>query len=110
MPLNLRIAFEEEIKGFKAGIGIQAVDRKSNVDPYRFEQKTPGYTLFNVHAGYRHGHILADAAADNLLNKWYELPLGGVNYDDFMADMRMGQIQPLTGRGRSVSFGLTAQF
>ena len=58
MPLNLRIAFDEELKGFTAGVGIQAVDRKSNVDPHRFEQKTPGYTLFNVHAGYRRGHFL----------------------------------------------------
>ncbi len=110
MPLNLRIAFDEELKGFKAGLGIQTVDRKSNVDPNRFEQKTPGYTLFNVHAAYRHRHFLANAAADNLLNKSYELPLGGVNFDDYMASMRMRQIKPLTGRGRSVSFSLTAQF
>jgi len=110
MPLNLRIAFDEELKGFKAGLGIQTVDRKLNVDPNRFEQKTPGYTLFNAHAGYRRGNFLANAAADNLLNKWYELPLGGVNFDDFMESMWMGQIKPLTGRGRSVSFSLTAQF
>ncbi len=110
MPIDLRIAFEEELKGFNAGLGIQAVDRKSSVDPRRFEQKTPGYTLFNVHAGYLRGHFHANAAADNLFNKWYELPLGGVNFDDFMATMWMGQIKPLTGRGRSVSFNLTAQF
>ena len=50
------------------------------------------------------------AAADNLLNRDYELPLGGVNFDDFMASMWMAQIKPLTGRGRSGSFSLTAQF
>ena len=110
MPLNLRVNFDEELKGLTAGLGMQAVDRKSNVDPNRFEQKTPGYSLFNLHAGYRRGHFLANAAADNLLNKWYELPLGGVNFDDFMESMWMGQIKPLTGRGRSVSFSLTAQF
>jgi iron complex outermembrane receptor protein len=110
MPLNLRIAFDEEQKGLNAGIGIQAVDRKSKVDPRRFEQKTPGYTLFNVHAGYRHSHLLANAGADNLLNRNYELPLGGVNLDDFMGEMWMGQIKPLTGRGRSVSFSLSSQF
>ena len=110
MPVNVRIAFDEELKGFTTGVGIQTVDRKSNADPHRFEQKTPGYALFNVHGGYRHGHFLAGAAADNLFNKWYELPLGGVNFDDFMASMWMDQIRPLTGRGRSVSFNLTAQF
>jgi iron complex outermembrane receptor protein len=110
MPLNLRIAFDEELKGLSAGIGANMVDRKSDVDPNRLEQKTPGYTLFNIHAGYRRGHLLANAAAENLLNKWYELPLGGVNFDDYMAGMWMGQIRPLTGRGRSVSFSITAQF
>jgi len=110
MPLNLRVVLDEELKGLTAGIGVQAVDRKSDVDPHRFEQKTPGYTLFNIHAGYRRGHLLANAAAENLLNKWYELPLGGVNFDDFMAGMWMGQIKPLTGRGRSVSFSITARF
>jgi iron complex outermembrane receptor protein len=110
MPLNLRVNFDEELKGLTVGIGLQTVDRKSNVDPHRFEQKTPGYSLFNIHSGYRRGHFLANAAADNLLNKSYELPLGGVNFDDFMASMWMGQIKPLTGRGRSVSFSLTAQF
>jgi hypothetical protein len=50
------------------------------------------------------------AAADNLLNKNYELPLGGVNLDDFMASMSMNQVKPLTGRGRSAYISLIAQF
>ena len=110
MPLNARIAFDEELKGFTAGVGVQAVDRKSNVDPHRFEQPTPGYALLNLHAAYRLGHLQASAAADNLLNKDYELPLGGVNFDDFMASGWMSQIKPLTGRGRSFYASLTARF
>ncbi len=110
MPANLRAAFDEERKGFAAGIGIQAVDRKSNVDPRRYEQATPGYTLFNLHANYRLGPLQAQAAADNIFNRWYELPMGGVNFDDFMASGWMSQIKPLTGRGRSVYAALTARF
>jgi iron complex outermembrane receptor protein len=110
MPLNARVVLDEELKGFAAGLGVQAVDRKSNVDPHRFEQVTPGYALFDLHAGYRSRHLLASAAAENLLNRNYELPLGGVNFDDFMASGWMSQIKPLTGRGRSVSFSLTARF
>ena len=71
---------------------------------------TPGYTLFNLHAAYRRGPLQASAAADNLLNKEYELPLGGVNFDDFMASGWMSQIKPLTGRGRSFYGSLTARF
>ena len=110
MPVNLRLAFDEELKGWTAGIGVQAVGRKSNVDPHRFEQTTPGYALFNLHSGYRRGHLQVSAAADNLLNKDYELPLGGVNFDDFMASGWMRQIKPLTGRGRSFYASLTARF
>jgi iron complex outermembrane receptor protein len=110
MPLNARVAFDEELKGFAAGLGVQAVDRKSNVDPHRFEQTTPGYTLFNLHASYQRGHLAVSAAGDNLFNKDYELPMGGVNFDDFMASMWMSQIMPLTGRGRSVFASLRAEF
>jgi iron complex outermembrane receptor protein len=110
MPVNVRVAFDEQLKGFAAGLGIQAVDRKSSVDPHRYEQTTPGYTLFNLHAGYQRGPLRANVAEDNLLNKCYQLPLGGVNFDDFMASMWMSQIKPLTGRGRSVYASLTARF
>jgi iron complex outermembrane receptor protein len=89
---------------------MQAVDRKSNVDPHRFEQITPGYALLDLHAGYQRGHLQARIAADNALNKCYELPLGGVNFDDFMASMWMSQIKPLTGRGRSAYASLSVQF
>jgi iron complex outermembrane receptor protein len=110
MPLNLRVAFDEELKGWSAGLGVQAVDHKSNVDPRRFEQSTPGYTLFNLHTAFQRGHLRASAAADNLLNKDYELPLGGVNFDDYMASGWMSQIKPLTGRGRSIYASLSVRF
>jgi hypothetical protein len=45
-----------------------------------------------------------------LLNKDYELPLGGLNFDDYMASGWMSQIKPLTGRGRSIYVTLTARF
>jgi len=110
MPLNLRIAIDEELKEWTVGLGVQAVDRKSNVDTHRFEQPTPGYALLNIHTGYQRGSLRVSAAADNLLNKDYELPLGGVNFDDFKASMRMSQIKPVTGRGRSASASLSVQF
>jgi iron complex outermembrane receptor protein len=110
MPLNAHVNFDESVKGLSAGIGIEAADRKRNVDPRRYEQQTPGYTLFNVHATCRRGAFEASGGADNLLNKAYELPLGGVNMDDFMAGTWMGSVKPVTGRGRSGFFTLTARF
>jgi len=110
MPLNARVNFDEDGKGFAAGVGVEAVDRKRNVDPRRFEQQTPGFMLLNLHASYRKGAFAISGGADNLLNKAYELPLGGENMDDFMAGMWMGTIEPVTGRGRSGFCSLSARF
>jgi iron complex outermembrane receptor protein len=110
MPLHVHFAFDEQMKGFTGGLGVEAVDRKSKVDPHRYEQSTPGYALFDLHSGYQRGHLRMAAAADNLFNHSYELPLGGVNLDDFMASGPTNEIKPLTGRGRSVSISLSAQF
>jgi iron complex outermembrane receptor protein len=110
MPFNFRLALEEKLKGWIAGIQVQAVDRESDVDPRRYEQQTPGYTLLALHSGYEWKRMRLDGGIDNLLNKSYELPLGGVNFDDFMASGWMSQTKPLTGRGRSLYVGLTMRY
>jgi len=107
MPLNARIGLKEKLRGFTGGPEIQMVDRKHDTDPLRFEQQTPGYTLVNFNAGYEWRHVRLEAGATNLLNRWYYLPLGGVNFDDFQASGWMGQILPLTGPGRSFYVGMS---
>lgn len=110
MPLYLRMKFDEESRGWTAGLGMEAVDRKTNVDPYRFEQKTPGYTLFCSHIAYRRERLQANVAVDNLLNRYYVLPIGGVNIDQFLASGMMGSVAPVSGRGRSASVGMSFEF
>jgi iron complex outermembrane receptor protein len=110
MPLNARVGLNETLKGWTGGFEIQAVDRKSDVDPLRFEQQTPGYSLLNLHLGRQWQRLRLDVGGDNLLNKYYCLPLGGVNFDDYMASGWSSQIRPLTGPGRSLYVGLTVRF
>lgn len=110
MPLNARIGVHEKLKGFSGGPEVQMVDRKHDTDPLRFEQRTPGYTLVNLSAGYEWRHLRLEAGGSNLLNRWYYLPLGGVNFDDFQASGWMGQILPLTGPGRSFYAGMSVPF
>jgi len=110
MPVHARFGFDEQKKGFTAGAGISMFDRKSQLDPSRFEKATSGYALLDLRGGYEHGHMRIAGGADNLLNRYYALPLGGVNFDDFMASGRKSELKPLTGRGRSVYFALSAQF
>ena len=107
MPLNLRLAFDEEIKGLNAGIGSEMVDSKSRLDPNRMELRTPGYALFNLHAAYKSKFVQGGFRVDNLFNRLYEMPLGGNNIDIYNAT---GNMTPVTGRGRSASINLTATF
>jgi iron complex outermembrane receptor protein len=85
-------------------------DRKRDTDPLGFEQRTPGYTLVNLNAGYEWRYLRLEAGATNLLNRWYYLPLGGANFDDFQAGGWMGKILPLTGPGRSFYGGMSVPF
>jgi iron complex outermembrane receptor protein len=110
MPLNARLGLKEKSKGFSGGPEVQMVDRKHDTDPLRFEQRTPGYTLVNLKSGYEWRHLRLEAGATNLLNHWYYLPLGGVNFGDFQASGWMGQILPLTGPGRSFYVGISLPF
>jgi iron complex outermembrane receptor protein len=110
MPLNVRFGLQERLKEWTMGIQLQAVDRKSDFDPRRYEQPTPGYALLGAHLDYQHERVGVIAGCDNLLNRYYELPLGGVNFDDFMASGWMSQIKPLTGRGRSVYLGISFRY
>jgi iron complex outermembrane receptor protein len=110
MPVHARFAMDEQKNGWTGGVGISVLDRKSNLDPNRFEKGTEGYALVDMRGGYERSHLRIAGGADNLLNRDYELPLGGVNFDDFMASGRKSQLKPLTGRGRSVYFALSAQF
>ena len=110
MPLNARVGLKEILKGFTGGPEVQMVDRKHDTDPLRFEQQTPGYTLVNFKAGYQWRHLRLEGGGTNLLNHWYYLPLGGVNFDDFQASGWMGQILPLTGPGRSFYVGMSVPF
>jgi iron complex outermembrane recepter protein len=110
MTLNTRIGFTEKLKRWTAGPDVQLVDRKSDVDPLRHEQGTPGYTLLNFNSGYQWRHLRIDAGGNNLTNKCYYLPLGGVNFDDFQASGWTSQIRPLMGPGRWFYVGLTVPF
>ena len=107
MPLNLHLAFDEEIKGLSAGLGLGLVDSKSRLDPNRMELRTPGYALFSDHAVYKTKYVQGGFRADNLFNRLYELPLGGNNIDIYNAT---GDMTPVTGRGRSLAINLTATF
>jgi iron complex outermembrane receptor protein len=110
MPLNIRMSLEQKKGAWANAIDVQLVDRKSQVDGQRFELKTAGYTLLNLRTAYQMQKVRLDFSITNLLDKFYNLPLGGVDYADWNAKGAIGEMVSVAGVGRSVNLGVTIDF
>ena len=109
MPLNGKLALEHTLGGWTSAIEAQLVNAKSEADPLRQEPFTPGYTLINLRTGYQWGSVRFDVGIDNLLNKQYYLPLGGVDFSD-TPHTSPGAMGALPGPGRSYNAAVTVKF
>lgn len=110
MPVYARVHLDDGVRAWSLGIDAEAVDRKRDVDPNRMEQRTPGYAIFELHAAWQGEHVQLSFAAENLLNREYALPLGGVNVDSSMNGMAMGALPAVAGPGRSLDLNLEIPF
>lgn len=110
MPLNLRMTMEQKISAWTNAIEFHLVERKTHVDDQRFEAKTSGYALMNLRTSYQWEKARLDLGVTNLLDKFYYLPLGGVDYADWKAGGSIGQMSAVAGMGRSLNVGLTLKF
>lgn len=110
MPFHARVTLEQAVSAWTHALEVQYVAGKNTVDVLRNEPVTPGYTVVNLHTAYERKSVRCDFGVDNLFGKFYYLPLGGVDYADWKANSRMGQIGPVAGQGRSINVGLTVKF
>lgn len=110
MPFNVRATLEQSLKAWTNALELQYVSSKTSVDSLRNEPATPGYTLVNVRTSYEVKNLRLDFGIDNMFNKFYYLPLGGVDYADWKANGMGGQIAPVAGPGRSINAGMTVKF
>lgn len=107
MPLNATIGLDHRLGDWTNGFDVKLVAAKTDVSKTRLEQTTPGYALLNWKTGYRWGQVSFDFGVDNILDKKYALPLGGLNIVDYGWN---GQpLRPLLGTGRSFWAGLKVQ-
>jgi iron complex outermembrane receptor protein len=116
MPLHGTIALEHELHtdwgNLSNYLGVDLVSRKTAVAKTYNEPQTPGYALVNVRVGYRYKKFSLDAGVDNLLDKQYFHPLGGVY---ILAAARRGEYSPtnlpaVPAMGRSVFVSLNLEF
>lgn len=111
MPLNCNLTLEQKVKGWTNAVELQLVDQKSDVDPLRYEPGTAGYVLVNLRTAYQYKNMRIDFGVMNLFDKFYFLPLGGVNFDRSLAlSGRPVYFDALAGMGRSFNVGITQSF
>ena len=84
--------------------------RYDNDQANTFPGLMPDYALADLKLSHSVAGWRLSASIDNLFDKFYYLPLGGVDYADWKAGGNPGQIGPLAGMGRSINAGMTMKF
>ena len=107
MPLNGRVTLQHARGPWTNELEVELVADKDHVDTARNERKTSGYQLVNLRTAYQWKTMTLSLAVQNLANRSYDLPLGGVSLGDYGAT---GALRQAPGRGRSIDLGLTARF
>lgn len=110
MPLNARLALDHTLGAWRNSFETILVASKDNVSNARAEQKTSGYAIANFRTSYKIAKsVRLDAGVDNLFDRQYSLPLGGLEYAS--ADMMMGIApRPVRAMGRSINAGVSVDF
>lgn len=108
MPLNTKLSVEHSLAGWNNGVQLVLVSAKNSIESVRKEPKTAGYGLLNLHSSYEWQQLRFDLGVDNLLNKFYNDPLGGKYIGQQPMHLSAGMSVP--GIGRSINAGLTVKF
>lgn len=106
MPLNVRLALDHNLGAWSNTLETVLVAAKDKVSNIRAEQKTSGYSIVNFRTSYKvTKSIRLDAGVDNLFDRQYNLPLGGLEYATAMTGLK-----PVRGMGRSINAGVSIDF
>jgi len=88
---------------------VEMVGAKKKVSQVRNEMTTAGYALVNLHGTYQWNQIRFDVGVNNLLDRFYNHPLGGAYLGQGMT-MSATAVPwgvPVPGMGRSIYTGIT---
>jgi len=107
MPLDAKLGLAHQAGALELGGEVEWVARKDRVDPRRNEPVSAAYALVNLSAAYAIGNWRLSVEAENLLDKGYDLPLGGVSLGDYKAT---GTLRPVPGQGRSINVSVSKRF
>lgn len=105
MPLNARLALDHTNGAWSNTLEAVVVSAKEDLSAVRAEKRTGGYSLANYRASYKMTQaVRIDAGVDNLFNRQYNLPLGGLEYAG------VNSLKPTRAMGRSINVGMSVSF
>ena len=109
MPVNGHVALEHNLGGWTGTVDVEMVGAKKKVSQTRNEMMTAGYALVNLHGTYQWDQVRFDVGVSNLLDRFYNHPLGGAYLGQGMT-MSATAVPwgvPVPGMGRSIYAGVT---
>jgi iron complex outermembrane receptor protein len=108
-PLHTALSLQHQHGKFQTQLKWLWQDRKNRVDSLRLENRTASYTLLDLSNQWQNEKLTLSVSITNLLDKDYELPLGGVNVAEYRQDNNNGFNQ-LKGTGRSINAAMRYNF
>jgi len=112
MPLNVKLAVVQQLDNWTNTVEVELVDDKSNVSDTRNEVKTSSYGIMNLRSSYKWKKVSVNVGVENLFDKFYNDPLGGVYFGQGKTMSGTGVDWGLSvpGMGRSIYAGVNYQF
>jgi iron complex outermembrane receptor protein len=112
MPLNAKLAVVQSLNNWTNTVELELVDEKDEVSWERNELETSGYGLLHLRSSYEWKQVRIDVGVENLLDKFYNDPLGGayLGQGKTMPGTAVAWGTPVPGMGRSVYAGVNYKF
>ena len=112
MPLNAKLAVVQQLGKWTGTAEVHLVAAKTEVSAERNEMETAGYGLLNLRGSYQWKQVRLDLGVENVLDRFYEHPLGGAYLGEgkTMSATGVPWGVPVPGSGRSIYTALNVQF
>jgi iron complex outermembrane receptor protein len=112
MPPNLKLALVHRLDGWTSTLEVVGVAAKQRISQVRNEMQTDGYGLVNLRTSYDWKYARIDLGVENLLDRQYDMPLGGayVGQGPSMTSAGIAWGVPIPGPGRSINAALNLRY
>ncbi|WP_241970399.1 TonB-dependent receptor [Idiomarina seosinensis] len=108
-PLTIDLGIEHQLGNFSNHLTWEWAGEKDDVDLRRLENETGSYAIITAGTRWRHERLMLSLEVTNLLDDYYEQPLGGISVAEFKSDNAQ-DFKQLSGPGRSINLAVGYAF